>query len=140
LQAHPVRLQGERMKRIAIATFFGLVAGGICSAISFGGGLLKFSAAMLVFVLLNRMVMGIVIGISGLKLHWAWNGAVLGVVVGSIFSWFLSMNGMAPQMAILTLIGNCVFGLMIEFFTTVVFKAPAAAAPRRAVAGAAVRA
>ncbi len=116
------------MKRITIATLFGVVAGALCATISFSAGLLSFSAVTLIWILLNRTVMGFVIGISGLKLHWAWHGILMGVVVGSIFSWFLYMNGM--KMAVFTPIGNAIFGLMIEFFTTVVFKAPALATGR----------
>jgi|ERR1035438_9729677 hypothetical protein len=81
----------ERMKRIAIAILFGLVAGAICASGAFYGHLLKFSAVTLLFILLNRAVMGFAIGVSGLKLRWAWNGIVMGMVVGSIFSYYLFM-------------------------------------------------
>ena len=113
------------MKRITIATLFGVVAGALCAAISFSAGILSFSAVNLLWILLNRTVMGFTIGISGLRLHWAWNGVVMGLAVGSIFSFFLYMHGM--KMAPYTMIGNAIFGLMIEFFTTVVFKASALA-------------
>jgi len=119
------------MKRIVIAILFGLLAGGLCATAAFAGGFLKFTAVNLVWILLNRAVMGFAIGTSGLKLRWAWNGIVMGLVVGSIFSYFLFMNlgvGLLPP---LNALGNGVFGLIIEFFTTVVFKAPALAAPRK---------
>jgi len=116
------------MKRITIATLFGVVAGALCATISFSAGILTFTAVNLVWILLNRTVMGFAIGISGLKLHWAWHGILMGVVVGSIFSYFLYMQGM--KMAVFTPIGNAIFGLMIEFFTTVEFKAPALASGR----------
>jgi len=116
------------MKRITIATLFGVVAGALCATISFSAGILTFTAVNLIWILLNRTVMGFAIGISGLKLHWAWHGILMGVVVGSIFSYFLYMQGM--KMAVFTPIGNAIFGLMIEFFTTVVFKAPALASGR----------
>ena len=111
------------MKRIVIAILFGLVAGVLCATAGIYGGFLKFTAVNVVWVLLNRAVMGFAIGTSGLKLHWAWNGIVMGLVVGSIFSYFLFMNlglGMLPLANLL--IGNPIFGLLIEFFTTVVFK------------------
>jgi hypothetical protein len=72
-----------------IATLSGLVAGGLCATAAFAGGFLKFTAVNLVWILLNRAVMGLAIGTSGLKLRWAWNGIVMGLVVGSIFSCFL---------------------------------------------------
>jgi hypothetical protein len=114
------------MKRIIIATLFGLVAGGLCATMAFSAGLLKFTTVNLVWILLNRAVMGFAIGTSGLKLHWAWNSIVMGLVVGSIFSFFLFMNvgpGVLPVANLL--IGNPIFGLMIGFFTTVVFRQPA---------------
>lgn len=117
------------MKRIMIATLFGLVAGVICATLVSSGHLLKLTGVSLVWILLNRAVMGFVIGTSALRLHWAWNGIVMGLVVGSIFSYFLFMN-LGMTMLLLTPIGNAVFGLMIEFFTTVVFKQRALAFSR----------
>ena len=68
------------MKRIMIATLFGLVAGVLCATMSFSGGLMKFTAVNLAWILLNRAVMGFAIGTSVLKLRWAWNGIVMGLV------------------------------------------------------------
>jgi uncharacterized membrane protein (DUF441 family) len=115
------------MKRIPIAILFGLVAGALCATGAFYGGMLKFSAVTLVWILLNRAVMGFAIGASGLKLHWAWNGIVMGLVVGSIFSYFLFMNQPAGPLPLVNFCVNGLFGLMIEFFTTVVFKQPSLA-------------
>jgi hypothetical protein len=120
------------MKRILIATLFGLVAGVICATAASSGHLLKLTAVSLVWILLNRTVMGFVIGISGLKLHWAWNGIVVGLVVGEIFSYFLFMN-LGVKWLLLAPVGNAIFGLMIEFFTTVVFKQPALGRTRASV-------
>ena len=118
------------MKRITVATLFGLVAGAICATGGFLGGILDFTAANLVWVLLNRAVMGFAIGASGLRLRWAWNGIVIGLVVGSVFSYSLYMNRGAAMVPVANALMNGVFGLMIEFFTTVVFQAPATPAPR----------
>jgi hypothetical protein len=120
------------MKRIAIAIVFGLVAGGLCATAAFYGGILEFTVANLLWVLLNRAVMGFAIGASGLSLRWPWNGIIVGWVVGSIFSYSLYMNapGILP---LVNAVVNGLFGLMIEFFTTVVFKAPAPAAVHRTV-------
>lgn len=112
------------MKRIVISTLFGVVAGLLCVTFTAAGHLLKLTVINSIWILLNRTVMGFVIGVSGLKWHWAWNGVVLGLVVGEIFSYFLFMN-LGWKLLLLTPIGNALFGLMIEFFTTVVFKAPA---------------
>jgi len=120
--------------RIITATFFGLIAGAVCATGAFYGHLLKFSVASLIWILLNRAVMGFVIGVSGIKLHWAWNGIIMGVVVGSIFSYFLFMSlgpGIVPPVNAAV---NGLFGLMIEFFTTKVCRQPAFA-PTRTMQG-----
>jgi hypothetical protein len=49
----------------------------------------------------------------------------MGLAVGSIFSYYIFMDLGQPTVALLIPIGNAVFGLLIEFFTTVVFKQPA---------------
>jgi hypothetical protein len=74
--------------------------------------------------------MGFAIGASGLKLHWAWNGVVMGLAVGSIFSYFLFMQLGAGPLPVINFFVNALFGLMIEFFTTVVFKQPAPGSAR----------
>lgn len=118
------------MKRVAIAVLFGLVAGCICAGGGFAAGIFKFSMVNLAWVLLNRGVMGFVIGIADLKLHWAWNGAILGMVVGSIFSYSLFMTSGPALLPLINFFVNGLFGLMIEFFTTKVFKSPAVSASR----------
>ena len=112
------------MKRIVIATLFGLLAGGICSSLMFSSGYLKFTVVALGWILLNRTVMGFAIGASALKLHWAWNGIVVGLIVGEIFSYYLFMQVGWIALAF-SPIGNALFGFLIELFTTKVFKAAA---------------
>jgi len=112
------------MKRVVIATLFGLLAGVTCSVLTFSSGYLKFTVVALGWILLNRTLMGFAIGASALKLHWAWNGVVMGLVVGEIFSYYLFMSFGWKALAF-TPIGNALFGFLIELFTTKVFKAPA---------------
>lgn len=112
------------MKRIVISTLFGLLAGCACAGLIFSSGYLKFTVVTLLWILLNRTIMGFVIGTSGLKLHWAWHGVLMGLVVGEIFSYFLFMSFGWKALAF-TPIGNALFGFLIELFTTKVFKAPA---------------
>jgi multisubunit Na+/H+ antiporter MnhE subunit len=66
--------------------------------------------------------MGFAIGISGLKAHWALNGIVMGLVVGSIFSYFLFMSLGARMLPVANFLMNGLFGLVIEFLTTVVCR------------------
>lgn len=117
------------MKRILVATLLGLAMGGLCATAAFSAGILKFTPITLAWVLLNRTVMGAAIGMSGLRLHWPWNGFVIGVVVGSVFSFYLFMNVPGPLFAINAVV-NGFYGLIIEFFATVVFKLPSFGASR----------
>lgn len=110
------------MRRIAIATLFGVGAGAICGTLLFTAGIMKYSLITLGFVLLNRAVMGFAIGISRLTVHWAMNGIVMGLVVGSIFSYFLFMSLGAGMLPVANFFANGIFGLIIEFFTTVVCR------------------
>lgn len=124
--------------RILVATLMGVVMGLVCASGAYAGRLLTLTTVTFVWILLNRTIMGFVIGISGLKLHWAWNGIVLGLVVGSIFSYFFYMDEHSLKTALLTPIGNAIYGLIIEFFTTKVFKRPAFARASRSAVTAAV--
>lgn len=112
------------MRRVAIAVLFGLVAGCICAGGGLAAGIFKLSVVNVVWVLLNRGVMGLAIGVSNLKVHWAWNGVVMGLIVGSIFSYSLFMDVGPKLLPLMNFFVNGLFGLMIEFFTTKVFKAP----------------
>ncbi len=113
------------MKRILIATCLGLVAGAICATGGFLGHILTFTPVALAWVLLNRALMGFAIGASGLRLHWAWNGIVLGLAVGSVFAYYLFMTVGPGPLPVINFFVNGVFGLLIELVTTVVFKQPA---------------
>ncbi len=121
--------------RIATSTLFGLLMGAVCAGILFGTGIMKFAVVTLVFVLLNRTVMGFAIGASGLKVHWAWNGIGMGIVVGSIFSYFLFMSLGFGMMPLANFFAKGVFGLLIEFLTTVVCRQRAVVRIGLAVAG-----
>ncbi len=127
------------MKRIVVATLFGLVMGCFCAAGAFYAGFLQFTAVNVVWVFLNRGVMGFAIGVSGLRLHWAWNGIVVGLVVGSVFSYSMFMSMGPSVVPFINALVNGLFGLIIEFFTTVVFKQSSPAANRAVVKPAAVQ-
>lgn len=111
------------MKRIVIATLLGVVAGLVC--VSAGSALgLNLTPQSFGWALLNRTMLGFVIGISALRLHWAWHGCLMGVLVGSVFSYSAWMLEGTVWLAAGLLAGSIIFGLLIEFFTTVVFKQP----------------
>jgi hypothetical protein len=111
-------------KRVIIATIFGIIAGAICLVL----GMLKypeaeFGAVQIVWVFINRTLIGFVIGISAWRIHWAWHGIILGGIVGLPFSYSMLFQG--PKIIdFLVVLGiSCVFGFFIELFTSAVFKA-----------------
>jgi len=113
-------------KRIAIATAAGLAAGFCCVA---GGTIMfdmTFTPLALVFVLSNRMLIGFVIGISSLKMPWIWHGLLIGFIVGFPFPIYDLITGQGNAIAAAAFIMSMIFGVGIEFVTTVVFKAGAA--------------
>ena len=112
------------MRRIVIAVLFGLVAGCICAGGGVAAGIFKLSVVNVMWVLLNRGVLGFAIGVSSLKVHWAWNGVLMGLIVGSIFSYSLFMDVGSKLLPVMNFFVNGLFGLMIEFFTTKVFNCP----------------
>ena len=111
-------------KRVIIATLFGIVAGILCyfGAISLN---LEIDVLRLIFILVNRALIGFVIGISALRMKWVLHGLLLGEIVGLPFFLFDLIIEIDLTILLSVLILNGVFGIMIEFFTTVVFKAPA---------------
>lgn len=110
-------------KRIIITTGFGIVAGLICYM---GAVLLNLPGDALRFIniMVNRTLIGFVIGISALRMHWALHGVLLGEIVGFPFFMFDLIIGVDIPIVIGVLIINAAFGIMIEFFATIVFKAP----------------
>ena len=110
-------------RRIIIATIFGIVASIICflGAISLG---LEIDVLRLIFIIVNRTLMGFVIGISALRIKWVLHGILLGEIVGLPFFIGDIIMEVDIPIAIGVLVINALFGIMIEFFTTVVFKEP----------------
>ncbi len=128
----------QKAKRVLISTLVGIAVGVPCAYGLISLNVLPFTTVNVVWALLNRGVMGFVIGVSGLRVHWAWNGIVLGLIVGSVFSYSLFMTVGPQLLPMANAIVNGLFGLIIEFFTTLVFKQrasveiPAGAEPKPA--------
>ncbi len=120
-------------KRCIIATLMGFATGFICLAFaSSGPGVLP--AAVAYQLVLSRALAGFTIGISVFKMgHWSIHGAV----IGAVFSLPLAFSGlMAPDnpqfdnstMFAMTIIMGLIYGILIEFVTSVLFKAKMQAA------------
>lgn len=116
-------------KRLIIATIMGVLCGLICFVLASSGST-ALPTAVAYQIILSRALAGFAIGISIFKMgHWTIHGAVIGL----LFSLPLAVNGfMAPEnpeythssMFIATLVMGVIYGLLIEFVTTVLFKAP----------------
>ena len=114
-------------KRLVVATVLGLLCGFICFGLASSSGSLPGPAAWQIII--ERTLIGFAIGISALSLgHWSVHGLVLGL----IFSIPLAISGLMapenpqftkPMMLVSTIIMGMIYGVLIEFFTTVVFKA-----------------
>jgi hypothetical protein len=111
-------------KRLFIATLFGLIFGFVCWGLSSSGGPMSWYAA--VSIIISRTLIGFTIGISVLKWKW-W---LHGIIIGAIFSLPMAFYGFfVPGKEMFIFLGSIImgiiYGLLIELFTTVVFKAKA---------------
>ena len=109
-------------KRLMVAVFFGFVMGLSCifgAMLIFG---MTFNTPELINVIINRMLIGFVIGISILKMRWYSHGLLIGFVVGLPFLLYDYITGKEMMIVISVAILNPIYGLMIEFFTSKVFK------------------
>jgi len=105
-------------RRVVIATLLGFTAGILCYL---GGKFLgkEFNTATFLMILLHRTVLGFVIGISALRIHWAFHGILVGLIVGLPgYPLIYSEGGLIAYSVM-----GVVWGFIIEFLTSVVFKA-----------------
>jgi hypothetical protein len=120
----------QKTKRIIVATLAGLFFGFVCFGLACSSpGTLAWPVT--VQIIISRTLIGFAIGISCISLkHWTIHGLVLGL----IFSLPLAFSGlMAPDSAemskvsmfIWTNVLGMIYGLLIEFITSVLFKAKA---------------
>ncbi len=108
-----------KSKRVIIATLFGVVSGVGC----FTGGnyLLGADLNMVEFfmILFHRTLLGFVIGISALPISWPLHGLLIGFVVGLPVYPLIYNEANLISYSVMGMI----WGFVIEFFTSFVFKA-----------------
>ena len=110
----------SKSTRLVTTTLLGVAFGIICMLLS------KFSAGVVywpmgVSFLLHHTVMGLVIGISSLKMNWA----IHGTFWGGVFGLFLAISRIGTtQEAWLVFIAVVIWGFLIEVLTTKAFKRP----------------
>jgi hypothetical protein len=120
-------------RRLIVSTIFGFVAGTVCYLGGKYGLGDDISSALFLYILLNRALIGFVIGLSPLRMRWALHGLLMGMIVGLPFTTGCLLEAGDAVTAIAALVLSAVYGVMIEFFTTVVFKARATPPSNRRV-------
>ena len=110
-------------KRLVIATASGVLMGVICYLGGRFGLKDQITTPMLAYILVNRTLIGFVIGVSGLRMRWTLHGAVMGVLVGLPFAAGCLLEPENVATAIAALILGAVYGFLIELLTSVVFGA-----------------
>ena len=112
------------MKRLIIATLMG----GVCGLFCYWAAILMFGLQIpdlnAVYIILSRILIGFVIGISALDMHWTKHGLLIGLIIGLPFPLFDMIIGQKWYVVGGAFIMGPVFGLFIEFVTSKVFNAP----------------
>ncbi len=95
------------MKRLAVATVLGVLAGLFCA---WGAAARGFGFWTLAATVANRTLIGVAIGISGLRWPW-W---VHGAVIGAVFGLPLSLSAVPGGGFWVLEVASVVYGLVIE--------------------------
>lgn len=109
------------MKRYIICLIGGFIAAGICVGGMVSGGKVEVTQQILLASVGNRVLIGFVLGISGWKIKWGWHGLIVGLIVTLSSSLVI-----LPDMTgfLMYTIAGMIYGLLIEFIATKIFKAP----------------
>jgi hypothetical protein len=85
-------------------------------------GFPKITWDSLAMTVANRLLLGFVIGISCWRINYLLHGAIVGLIVSlSVSIGFVSDNGLG---FLLYTPAGIVYGILIEWFSSVVFKSP----------------
>jgi hypothetical protein len=107
-------------KRVFWATVLGIVAGILCYVM--GRTSYDFTTLTIITTILNRTLIGFLIGISSLRWPWAAHGIFWGLLISLLIA--IPALGEGPQRFFLFMIAGAVWGFLVELFTTKVFTAP----------------
>lgn len=109
-------------KRVVSATIWGLIFGFVSWGLVRISG--PFSLSGAAAIVLSRTLLGFVIGISAWKIAWWLHGLLLGLFFALPSGFFCVWAGMGWGIGfVLTVAVGIAFGILIEFLTTVIFKA-----------------
>jgi hypothetical protein len=105
-------------KRVLITTILGILVGLVCWYSGTYVGI-QFTNEMILGTILDRMLIGFVIGISGWQINYLLHGALIGAIV----SWPASIYGGAYGFNALMWFGIA-YGIIIELIATKLLNAP----------------
>jgi hypothetical protein len=118
-------------KRVIIASVMGLVCGFICLGLIASSGS-EIAWPIVAQVLSARTLIGIAIGLSCFTIgHFTLHGMIMGLIFGLPLAFSGLMAPDSPEyskemMFISTVVIGMIYGLLIEFVTSGIFKAKAA--------------
>ncbi len=110
-------------KRLGIGILGGVIAAVICVA----GGMVQgyvteISVPYLAASVLNRIIIGFVIGISGWRINYLIHGAVIGLLISLISS--LKLLSVDMTQFVMYTGAGILYGIGVEILATKVFKSP----------------
>jgi hypothetical protein len=122
-------------KRFWLCLFLGFIAGIICAWTGYSQTPEEIRTMASLQVVLNRALIGFLIGISAWKMSWAAHGIVLGLIGTLPLSVPLIVTPQAGfGIFVMYTLAGAVWGFLIELVTSVVFKAKQGGTPAPAEA------
>lgn len=112
-------------KRVAATTVLGFIAGLFC----YYGGLnagYTYTFESMLSTIMNRTLIGFVIGISAIEMNFLVHGALIGAIVSWPLSIYAGLFGFNILMAF-----GIAYGIVIELITTNLLKLPAKAREKK---------
>ncbi len=118
-----------KIKRIVIATLLGVVFGFVCLGFAASNPQSTVPMPVALQIIFSRTLIGFAIGISSLRINWA----IQGILFGLLFSLPMGFSNMMADipgftktsMFVATNVMGMIYGFLIELITSVLFKAKA---------------
>jgi hypothetical protein len=106
------------LKRLGIASALGFICGIICLLLSKYAAGNELTTKIIVGGLINRTLMGFVIGSTSCPWKPVWRGAMYGFLISLTYVILAAASARIPM-----LVAGTVYGILIDVITTNVFKA-----------------
>ena len=117
-----------KTKRLIITTILGVVFGIVCFGMA-SSGQNEISQILAINIILGRALIGFGIGISRFSFkHWALHGIIMGLIFSLPAAFGAMLGPENPEfnhtmMFVSTIVMGMIYGFLIEFITSVLFKA-----------------